>query len=601
MNQKPEEQKQESSPIVAWFQEMGRRHVFRILAIYVAIGWGFTEIVAGIVEQVGAPGAIATFTTIAFIVGFPIVLFLAWMFDVGRSGVHRVPTRRKGQLLVSLALAVLIAASYGIFRYLPRNDGAVDAPLSEKTPDEIVMAVLPFTNLSAGSELDYLGQALAEDLLNGVAVIPDVRVKTSLSSFALADRNPLEIAGQLGVNRLLDGTFREQDGNLRISARLTDTGSGDVVWTRVLTDSLSNIYIMEDQIAKDVAAGLGRVHPASQTTVSRQVDPETYQLYLQARQSFVNPWLDTEDAIRKVRQVLDRAPNFPEALSMMGFLDTSLAWITENRGSPRLKMGEEYALRALEADPDLSEAYAVLALNYALQYRWKESRQVADQAIEAAGARPLNVVYTLPFNNLGHRRRSLDILLRVFDEDPLNFRAIQNIMEVYVNLGEDDNALEIEQVLIERGQRYQRHYLIPVFVRRGDMKTAQELASLLMGEHGFGSEVGPHYVTALATGRSEAFEQATDEALRDGRLPLGQAIWNYMAAGADEDKVFGLVSEAIPSGAFNQISLMHPVAARYRQDRRFVGIYNDLGLVDYWRSVERPDFCESESIQGLCE
>ncbi len=94
---------------------MGRRHVFRVLAIYVAVGWGFTEIVQGVVEQVGAPQAIATFVTIAFIVGFPIVLFLAWMFDVDRHGVHRVPTRGKGQLLVSLAIAILLAASYGIY------------------------------------------------------------------------------------------------------------------------------------------------------------------------------------------------------------------------------------------------------------------------------------------------------------------------------------------------------------------------------------------------------------------------------------------------------------------------------------------------------
>ena len=90
----PEEPSQ--SNLTEWFRELSRRHVFRVLAVYVAVGWGFTEIVQSVVEQTGAPAAIAAFVTIAFIVGFPIILFLAWMFDVDRNGVHRVPTRRNG-------------------------------------------------------------------------------------------------------------------------------------------------------------------------------------------------------------------------------------------------------------------------------------------------------------------------------------------------------------------------------------------------------------------------------------------------------------------------------------------------------------------------
>lgn len=575
---------------------MSRRRVFRVLAIYVAVGWGFTEIVQGVVTQVKGPPAVATFVTIAFIVGFPIILFLAWVFDVDRQGVHRVPTRGRGQLVLSLSVAVLLSASYGIFRYLPRGE-----QLRENVPAEaFVMAILPFRNLSAGEGYDYLGQAIAEDLLNGVAVIPELKVKATVSSFQLQGQNPAVFAEQLGVNRLLDGTFREQDGNLRIAARMIDTDSGDVVWTRVLTDSLANIFQIQDQIARDVASELGLPHPESRRIASRKVDPAVYQLYLQAREGFVNPWLDTENTMSKIRQVLDLSPNFPEALMMMGFLNTGFAWIREDRKSPFMQQGEEYSLRALEVDPDLSEASAVLALNYALQYRWEESRKMADKAIEAAGARPLNVLYTFAYNNLGHNTISRDILLRVYDEDPLNFRAIQNLMNVYMDLGDFERALQVEQILVQRGQRYQRHYLVEAYADKGDLTTALQLASLWAEEHGFSVEIGEDAMDALLGKRSVAFEAATDELYETGGLPTGQAIWNYMAAGAAADKIFKLVYEAIPQGRFNPISLMHRLAAPYRQDPRWLAVYQDLGLVAYWKSVELPDFCANESIDGLC-
>lgn len=576
---------------------MSRRRIFRVLAIYIAGGWGFTEIVQGVVGQVGGPPAIATFTTIAFIVGFPIVLFLTWVFDVDKHGVHRVPTRGKGQLLVTLAVAVMLSASYAIYRYVPRDD---DSPAYEP-PDDVVLAVLPFRNLSADDELEFLGTAIAEDLLNGVAVIPELRVKASFSSFSLEGEEPAVFAEKLGVNHLLDGTYRVQDEVLRISARLVDTQTADVVWTRVLTDSLSNILQIEDQIAIDIASALGLAHPDSAQDVSRQVDPQVYRLYLQARESFRDPWQDTENTILRIRQVLELEPNFPEALMMMGFLDTGRAWIMENRQAPWLETGEEYSLRALEIDPDLSEAYAVLALNYALQYRWVESRRMADKAVEVAGARPLNVIYTFAYNNLGHGDRSREILERIFDEDPLNPRVVQNLIAKYGRRGDDEKALQMEQLAIENGYRYQRYYLIGAYARKGDMETALQLGGLWAQNQGMPQEWGAYAVEAYLTGRSEDFERVVDEIYASGNLPLGQAIWDYTSAGAPDDKVFALVEEAIPEGKFNQISLMAPAAAKYRQDPRFLEIYTDLGLVDYWKTVELPDFCNTEQIEGLCE
>ncbi len=595
------QQEQHKSPFTSWLQEMARRHVFRVLAIYIAAGWGFTEIVQGVVGQMGGPEAISTFVTIAFIVGFPIVLFLAWMFDMDKDGVHRVPTRGKGQLIVTLSMAVLLAASYGIYRYLPRDD----SPVGYAPPDDIVMAVLPFRNLSAGDEFDFLGRAIAEDLLSDVAMIPDLRVKATFSSFALAgsgeEGSSKVFADQLGVNRLLDGTFRENNGVLRISARLVDTETGDVVWTRMLTDSVENIFQMQEQIAIDIASEFGMLHPASNRTTSRKVNPRVFQRYLQARETMVNPWQDTEATMAQLQDILEIEPNFPEALAWYGMLNTGLAWTMENRKAPFVKVGEAQILKALEIDPDLSEAYANLGLNMALQYRWKETRQYADKALEVAGSRPLNILYTFAYNNLGHFGKTRAILERAFEQDPLNPRITRNLMSEYANDGQHEEALQWEQVILQRGDRYQRHYLVEAYADQGDMDTARELAGVWATDHGLPESEGVAYLEARLTGRSERFEQLTDQALAAEMLVLGQAIWNYMAAGTPEDKIFDLVEQAIPLGQFNPISLIHPRAGRYRQHPRWLEIYTGLGLVEYWKEVELPDFCATESIAGLCE
>jgi len=183
----------------------------------------------------------------------------------------------------------------------------------------------------------------------------------------------------------------------------------------------------------------------------------------------------------------------------------------------------------------------------------------------------------------------------------LNPLVTRNLMSEYARVGDDEKALQWEALIRERGDRYQRQYLVQTYARKGDMETARELAVLWASEHGFEADMGKHILEAFMTGHSEAFEKATDTKVAAGQLPLGQAIWNYVSSGADEDKVFAIIDGAIPQGRFNQISLLHPIAARYRQDPRFVEIYTQLGLVDYWTRVELPDFCSTESIPGLCD
>ena len=502
---------------------------------------------------------------------------------------------KRSLLVASIAAVVLISTSYVMFRF-----SGLDSVTSSEPDEAVGMAILPFRSLNSGDENDYMGKAIAEDLLDGIAVIPGVHVKATFSSFALHDASPQKIQELLGVTRLLDGTYRMVEGSIRISVRMIDTSNGDLVWNSVTTDSLANIFEMQNSIARNIAAELGLEHPDAAQDAARRVDPVAYHQYVLAREGMVDPWRDTEKTVARIMRVLEIEPDFPEALAMLGLLNTGRAWILEDRQSPFLKTGEEYSLRALEGDPDLAEAWAVLGLSQALQYRWAEARESIDKAIQIRGERPLNVVYTLTYNNLGHVDRTRSILERIFEQDPLNPRIVQNLIYEYANIGEDRKALDVERLAIERGIPYQEDVMAQVYARQGNMVKATQLMESWTEMHGLPRSIAPNVVGALLTGRDETYEQVIDAALASGQLPLGQAIFDYIVAGADEEKVFDAAFRAMESGNLNQIAFFIPQAGRYRRSPRFLELMGKLGLLDYWQSVELPYFCRNTDGELTC-
>jgi len=427
-----------------------------------------------------------------------------------------------------------------------------------------------------------------------------MRVKAPFSSFALAGESPQKVRDVLGVTRILDGTYRNIEGSIRISVRMIDPASDELLWTSVETDALGNIYELQERIAHNIAGRLGLEYPVDPHRVTRRVDPEAYRLYIGAREGMVDPWRDTEKTVEKIMQVLKIEPEFPEALAMLGLLNTGRAWILEDRESPFLKTGEEYSRRALERDPDLAEAWAVLALNQALHYQWTDARKSADKAVAIRGNQPLNVVYTLAYNNLGHMDKSRAILEQIFEQDPLNPQIIGKLMYKYATADEDEKALQMEKLAVERGIPYQEDVMAPVYARRGDTDKAQQLLEGWTEMLGLPKAVAPAILEALLTGRSMSYEQMIDTALAAGQLPLGQAVFDYITAGADEDKVFDVAFRAMQSGKLNQIAFFTPEAPRYRRDPRFLELMGKLGLADYWRDVEPPYFCTKRARELEC-
>ena len=592
------------SPVTAWFKEMTGRRVFRVLALYVAVAWGLTEIVGGVADRLAAvPAWVAEITTVAFIVGLPVVLLLAWLFDVGPGGVRRMPTRRSGLLVGSLALAVLVSGTALVFRYLP--DRTAEPTVTEETTrsgpvEPLVLAVLPFENLSADRELGYLGRAIAQDLLDGVAGVPGLRIKGTASSFLLAGQPPPQIGETLGVNRLITGTFQLTGDTIRISMRLLEAASGEVVASEVFSDELADIYWVQEQIVALIAQSLGLNAPAGLTENFTRVDPEAYRRYLVAREQYVNPFTDTEPTIERIDEVLELDPDFPEALVFRGMLDIGRAWIMEDRESPLLTIGRGLVTSGLELDPAQPEGYAAMALAHALAYEWEEARAMADRAVELANNRVLNPIYNVAYNNLGHFSIAQELSRRRFQADPLDPGAMRSMLQAYNSAGDDEGVLQMAALLEERDIPYQRINTVGALARSGDLAGAIAAVTPTVQRWGLPEGTAAGYVNAMLGESEPQLVAVARQAAASGAVPLANALWMGMNVGAPADWVFETASAALAEGKLNQIAFLKPENARYRQDPRFVELMEGLGLADYWRTVEPPDFCREETVASIC-
>ena len=237
---------------MGFIAELKRRNVFRVAAAYLVTGW----IVIQIVETV-----------------FP-------AFGFGDAAVRGV--------VIVLALAYLIADKF-LSLTSPEAVTARDAELSARS--EIILksyghksiAVLPFVDMSLNKDQEYMGDGLAEELLNLLAKIPTLRVISRSSSFSFKgkDLEISEIAERLSVVHVLEGSVRKSGNQLRITAQLIDARTDTHLWSETYDRKLENIFTIQDEIAAAVVRQL-KIKILGDAPALRETNPEAYALYLKA-------------------------------------------------------------------------------------------------------------------------------------------------------------------------------------------------------------------------------------------------------------------------------------------------------------------------------
>lgn len=288
------------------------------------------------------------------------------------------------------------------------------------------IAVLAFADMSPGKDQEYFSDGLAEEIINALTHVPGLKVIARTSAFAFKGQSTdvRRIAEALGVTHILEGSVRKAGNRIRVTAQLITAEDGSHVWSERYDRELADVFAIQDEIAEAIAAVL-RIKLSTDRSGSPRYIPKlpAYEAFLQAKYD-LQRW--TPQSLARGRENLERAlsldPGFAAAHSELGWCLYGL--VTENRMLPAeaMVLMDAHARKALEIDPSLPDAHAVLGMVAVLDYNWNEADRRFALAMAQKPVTPA-VLYFYISRFLVNRGRTKEAdlgLNRLIQDDPLN-------------------------------------------------------------------------------------------------------------------------------------------------------------------------------------
>jgi len=596
---------------MAFFAELKRRRVGKVAITYGAIAWAVTEASSVVLPALRLPDWTVTFVVVFLLVGFPVAMVLAWIFDVGPQGIERTepltgePPATHMRLRVAYAAVVLLLmAGLGYLLY-ERGFGRAHAGQSHSS-----IAVLPFSNLSGDPARDYFSDGMSEELLNLLARIPGLQVASRTSSFAYKGRNVdiREVGRELGVETVLEGSVRQAGDQVRITAQLIDAETGFHLWSETYERRLEDIFRVQDEIAAAIVDKLRiELAPQEQKLAVRDKAPtqnvEAYQLYLQGRAAWKRRGEDNlKQAIDLYQRALGLDPGFARAHAALASAYVVLPGYTREEGDEArlLPMAETAARQALSIDSKIGEAHAVLAQMNAQRGDLLDAESGFFFAISLEPNEPTpHHWYSLLLSRVGRLDLALEQAQRAQELDPTSAVIAFNLANMYLLKGQDEQALRYATLAKDLGISKGTHGLeAAVAMRRGRWDDARRLIVL---QEDLPPEIRPQatgFIDALADPklrpRVVAGMRAVDPQvarqidLVQPYLQLGQIdlVYQILFDALDHDPRSWLTKWDL-TGAWS------PEGVTFRRDARFGELVQRLGLIDYWKQYGFPDGCRA--------
>ena len=380
----------------SFFAELKRRNVYKVAVAYIVAGWALSQGIAQVLPVFDIPNLVIRLIVLLIIVGLPVALILAWMFEMTPEGIKRTatadampPTGRSKKHVWIYVVVVGGLVSIGLFflgRYsaqAPRQSEAATASLPPKS-----IAVLPFDNLSRDPDNAYFAEGVQDEILTRLAKVADLKVisRTSTQHFKSTPENLPEIAKQLGVTNILEGSVQKAADQVRVNVQLINAITDAHVWADTYDRKLTDIFAVESEIAKNIAETLqARLSGSEKSSIAKTptVNPEAYELYLKGR-FFWNKRTGTDlrKAIDYFNQAIAKDPNY--ALAYVGLADSYLLLSSYAAVSPAesLPPARSALKKALELDDSLAEAHASFGLLTTLELDLHRALDELKRAVE---------------------------------------------------------------------------------------------------------------------------------------------------------------------------------------------------------------------------
>jgi TolB-like protein len=602
-------------------------------AVYGAVGFGVLQAVEAVVPALLLPDWTYRFIAVLILAGFPIALALAWSLERAPEGLRLTRPAQAGELegivneprirrwpsgLLAGAGIVLLTSAAWWTLMRPVAPGAETTQSSRPiAEDDLIVssiAVLPFLDLSPGGTMAYFGDGMAEEILNVLAQVPELKVSGRTSSFSFREEAPniQEIGRALGVAHILEGGVRLAGETLRVTAQLVRTEDQYHAWPKNFDETFSaeEIFRIQDQIAGEIAEQLRvSLGLAERRGADRRPPTENtgaYQLYLEGRHLlYMRTDTSIVQSIERFSSALDLDPGFAVAAAGLA----AAYYVVPGYASVDYEtqaLAEQYARAALELEPRLAEAHAVLGSLLRDEREWSEATAAYERALKIEPRNPGALLWFAGLElALGRLDRGLALLERAYDVDPGSGVISGWLAHAHRVRGDLDQAVRFIDQAAERGWGVAPLWACRTYMRRGPMV---DIIAGCRDTQGF-SVVAQDFPDSLL---AETLIRSGDRATAaDSARTLTESIPISWAIGLGDLKLTTAYLEEMMTrieagdgsrsyGAPNYLDVWAPDAANLRADPAFHTWVEWMGMDDAWRETGWPASCQPVGEGFIC-
>lgn len=420
-----------------FFREARRRRVFRVAGIYVVAGWIAVQVASEAFPALDIPAGAIRFVWLGAILGFPLALVFGWNYDITPDGIVRTPPPSRSEpadlglrRIDYLVLAGLAVVATGLVLQLSARirDTEVSGTDAAAAADPLSIAVLPLENLSGEPEQAFFVAGMQDALISALSRVSGLRVtsRTSTRAYAETDKPIRQIARELGVSKLVEGSVYRVDDRVRIIVQLIDAAGDRHLWEETYEREIADVLVLQSDITRAIA---DEIRVELTTAASRQlaaagaVTPEAYEAYLKGK---FHAELFTPEDMRLAVEFYERAveldPNSARAywgLNRVCRFQLQAGLIPPREGEPRCR---EPLIRALALDNAVAEVHMGLAGSYWLyDYDWVAAEAAFRRAIELNPSYAEARMFYSHFLAQQRRADESNVQIRIARElDPLN-------------------------------------------------------------------------------------------------------------------------------------------------------------------------------------
>jgi TolB-like protein/Tfp pilus assembly protein PilF len=378
--------------------ELKRRNVYKVAVAYIVAGWALSQGIAQVLPVFDVPNWTIRLIVVLIIIGLPVALVLAWVFEITPEGIKRteiadrmpVAVQRKKHTWIYIVVvgAIVSITLFFLGRYSAISGAPRHGEAATGIPGKSI-AVLPFDNLSRDPDNAYFAEGVQDEILTRLAKVADLKVisRTSTQHFKSVPENLPQIAKQLNVTNILEGSVQKVKDQVRVNVQLINALTDAHLWAEIYDRKLTDLFSVESDIAKTIADTLQAKLTGSETTaISNKPteNPEAYELYLKGR-FFWNKRTgqDLKTACDYFQQAIAIDPHYATAYA--GLAESYILIPLFDAGSPQdyFPKAKAAAERAIELQETSAEAHTALGLLFCFSdVNFAQSEKEFKRAIE---------------------------------------------------------------------------------------------------------------------------------------------------------------------------------------------------------------------------